>query len=134
MKIQILYTYPDAIVLEGVLTGFNIPFISVPEMKDDCYLTIIDSEEVTNLQEDLNTPLATMNYIGSYYMDGVQFIWTEPTELDRNHSMIKYKAALDNIVIFDDNNNIIVDRRPTMLEAEHTQVTLIAGYPDRIII
>jgi len=136
MEIQLLYTYQDEAILKEVLqgngtegsTGLGYPFIKVPEMLEGAYLTVIKSEDVTVLEDALKQPPLKMEFIGSYEMNGEQFVWTEPTEIQRNHSINKYKGKLKNV---DDGNG--GTRPPTEAEALSTQVNLIAGHQNRIL-
>ena len=126
--IQLLYTYEDEAILKTVLEDLNLPFIKVPEMLEGAYLTVIKSEDVTALEDALKQPPLKMEFIGSYEMNGEQFIWTEPTEKQRNHSLNKHKNQLKDIVIYDNDGNEIERRRPTDEEAVLTQANLIAGF------
>lgn len=133
MEIQLLYTYQDEAILKDVLEDLNLPFIKVPEMLDGAYLTVIESEDVTAFEDALKQPPLKMEFIGSYEMNGEQFLWTEPTEIQRNHSINKYKGKLKNVVILDENGDVISDLPPTEAEALNTQVNLIDGWDNRIL-
>jgi len=69
--------------------------------------------------------------IGSYNLDGSQYIWTAAGETSRNHSISKYKSMLRDVVEYDIEGVEISRRRPTESEALNTQVNKIAGYNDR---
>ena len=114
--------------LISILEDLNLPFITVTEMLEGAYLTVIESEDVTTLEDALKQPPDKMEFIGSYEMNGEQFIWTEPTEKQRNHSINKYKGKLKNV---DDGNG--GTRPPTEIEALNTQVNLIDGWDNRIL-
>ena len=66
-------------------------------------------------------------------MTGEQYIWTEPGETSRNHSISKYKSMLRDVVEYDEEGVEISRRRPTETEALNTQVNKISGYNDREI-
>lgn len=132
--IQLLYTYLDSEILKGVCEDFNIPFITVSEMLEDSYLTLIDSDMVTDFEDALKQPPLKIFFIGSYNMDGSQYIWTEPTEIQRNHTINKYKNDLKDIIIYNEQGEPIGSRRPTTQEALDTQVNLILGRPNRNLI
>ena len=137
MILKIIFDYQDEAVLREIAIGteenpsvFNLPIIVIPEMKD-AYLTLIDSEMVTEFIAALKLPPLRFTMIGSYNMDGSQYIWTEPTETSRNHSISKYKSMLRDKVEYDIEGVEISRRRPTETEAKTTQVNKIAGYNDR---
>ena len=135
--IQIIFDYQDEAVLREISIGteekpsvFNLPVIVIPEMKD-AYLTIIEPEKVTEFIAALKLPPLRFTMIGSYLMTGEQYIWTEPGETSRNHSINKYKSMLRDKVEYDIEGVEISRRRPTDAEAKTTQVNKIAGYNDR---
>ena len=135
--IQIIFDYQDEAVLREIAIGteenpsvFNLPVIVIPEMKD-VYLTLIEPENVTEFIAALKLPPLRFTMIGSYNMDGSQYIWTEPTETSRNHSISKYKSMLRDVIEYDIEGVEISRRRPTDAEAKTTQVNKIAGYNDR---
>ena len=132
--IQLLYTYPDSVILQGVCEDFNVPYITVSEMLEDSYLTLIEPDMVTDFEDALKTAPAKMFFIGSYNMDGSQYIWTEPIEIQRNHTINKYKDDLKDVIIYNEQGEPIGERRPTTQEALDTQVNLIFGYPNRNLI
>ena len=135
--IQIIFEYEDEATLREIAIGteenpsvFNLPVIVIPEMKD-AYLTLIDSEKVTAFIAALKKPPLRFTMIGSYNMDGSQYIWTATGETSRNHSINKYKSMLRDKVGYDAEGVEISRRRPTDAEALNTQVNKIAGYNDR---
>ena len=137
--IQIIFDYQDEDVLREIAIGteenpsvFNLPVIVIPEMKD-AYLTLIDSEKVTAFIAALKKPPLRFTMIGSYNMDGSQYIWTAAGETSRNHSINKYKSMLRDKVEYDIEGVEISRRRPTTAEAKNTQVNNIARYNDRQI-
>ena len=129
--IQLIFEYKDIDVLKEVLNNFNYPVIAVPEMSEDMYLTLLESDKVTELEDALKQPPLKMTFVGTYNIDGYQYIWTEPTEKDRNHSINKYKNKLNNKITYDENGDVIEDRPYTEEEAKNVQVNKIYGYNDR---
>ena len=117
--IQLIFEYTDKVVLEDVFSGFTYPLIPVPEMLEDMYLTLLPANEVSNLDDLLKQPPLKMEVVGTYNLDGSQYVWTEPTETKWNHSINKYKNKLRGDY--------------TEGEAQNRQVNKIAGYPDRIL-
>lgn len=111
---------------------FPYPYIKIPEM-NDAWLVLLQPEQVTDLETALKLPPLRMNIIGTYNKDGTQYIWTETGEIQRNHSINKYKNQLKDIVIYDQQGNELNRRRPTEIEALNTQVNKIYGWNDRII-
>ena len=130
--IQIIFEYESEDTLRGISTGFNLPIIVIPEM-ENAYLTLIEPEKVTEFIDALKLPPLRFTMIGSYLMTGEQYIWTEPKETSRNHSISKYKSMLRDKVEYDIEGVEISRRRPTDAEALNTQVNKIAGYNDREI-
>ena len=135
--IQIIFDYQDEATLREIAIGtqenpsvFNIPVIVIPEMKD-AYLTLIEPKKVTEFITALKKPPLRFTMIGSYNMDGSQYIWTAAGETSRNHSISKYKSMLRDKVTYDSEGVEISRRRPTESEALNTQVNKIAGYNDR---
>jgi len=135
--IQIIFDYQDEATIREIAIGtedkpsvFNLPVIVIPEMNDS-YLTLIEPENVTAFITALKKPPLRFTMIGIYNMDGSQYIWTEPTELSRNHSISKYKSMLRDVVEYDAEGVEISRRRPTTAEAKNTQVNKIARYNDR---
>ena len=135
--IQIIFDYQDEAVLREIAIGteenpsvFNLPVIVIPEM-ENAYLTLIEPEKVTAFIAALKLPPLRFTMIGSYLMTGEQYIWTEPTETSRNHSISKYKSMLRDKVEYNIEGVEISRRRPTTAEALNTQVNKIAGYNDR---
>jgi len=93
MKIQIIFDYQDEATLREIAIGteenpsvFNVPIIVIPEMNDS-YLTLIEPENVTAFIDVLKQPPLKLTIIGSYNMDGSQYIWTASGETSRNHSI-----------------------------------------------
>ena len=135
--IQIIFDYQDEAVLREIAIGteenpsvFNLPVIVIPEL-ENAYLTLIEPEKVTEFITALKKPPLRFNMIGSYNMDGSQYIWTESGETSRNHSINKYKSMLRDKIEYDIEGVEISRRRPTDAEALNTQVNKIAGYNDR---
>ena len=129
--IQLIYNYTDKDVLKVVLEEFNYPLIEVPEMLDNMYLTLLDADKVTELEDALKQPPLKMSFVGTYNLDGSQYIWTEPTEKQRNHSISKYKNKLNNKKTYHENGDVIEDRPYTTAEAKQVQVNKIYGHNDR---
>ena len=98
--------------LRGVASVFNLPVIVIPEM-ENAYLTLIEPEKVTEFIAALKLPPLRFTMIGSYLMTGEQYIWTEPGEKSRNHSINKYKSMLRDKVEYDIEGVEISRRRPT---------------------
>ena len=117
--IQLIFEYKDKDVLSEVLSGFNYPLIVVPEMLEYMYLTVLEADKVTELEDALKQPPLKMTFVGTYNEDGSQYIWTEPTEIQRNHSISKYKNKLINGSDYTDE------------QAKQIQVNKIYGYNDR---
>ena len=135
--IQIIFEYQDEATLREIAIGteenpsvFNLPVIVIPEM-EDAYLTLIEPENVTAFITVLKQPPLRFTMIGSYYFSGEQYIWTEPGETSRNHSINKYKSMLRDKVEYNIEGVEISRMRPTDAEALNTQVNKIAGYNDR---
>ena len=138
--ISILYEYTDEAILREVAQGaeenpsvFNVPTISVSEMLENAWHTLIESSEVTAFELALKQPPLKMTFIGSYNQDGSQYIWTEPTEIQRNHSINSYKNKLKDVIDYDENGEPIGSHRPSEAEALATQVNLIFGQDNRIL-
>ena len=117
--INLIYNYTDKDVLKDVLKDLNLPFIAIPEMLDNMYLTLLEADKVTELEDALKQPPLKMTFVGTYNIDGSQYVWTEPTEKQRNHSISKYKNKLKN------------GGELTNEEAKQVQVNKIYGYNDR---
>jgi len=130
--IQLIFEYGDEQTVKVIAEQpqINVPIIVILEMKD-AYLTLIEPEKVTAFITALKKPPLRFTMIGSYNMDGSQYIWTEPGETSRNHSINKYKSMLRDKVEYDIEGVEISRRRPTETEAKTTQVNNIAGYNDR---
>jgi hypothetical protein len=94
---------------------------------------VIEPTEVTDFEDYLKSAPDKMIFIGSYNSDGSQYVWTEPQELVRNHSINKYKNSLKDIVEYDENGDETSKRRPTENEALNTQVNKVYGWNDRNI-
>jgi hypothetical protein len=131
--INLIYNYTDIDVLKEVLEDLNLPLITISEMLEDMYLVLIEAERVTELEDALKQPPLKMEFVGSYNIDGSQYVWTAPTELQRNHSINKYKDKLRNYVVYDEDGEIIEDRPYTIEEAKSVQVNKIYGNSDRIL-
>ena len=97
------------------------------------YFTLIEPEAVTSLENALQQPPLKMIVAGSFNEDGTQYIWTEPTEINRNHSINKYKNKLKDVVEYDENGDEVSRRRPTELEALNTQVNKVYGWNNRTL-
>jgi len=132
--IQLLYIYLDVDILKDACEEFNIPFITVSEMMENSYLTVIEPDMVTPFEDYLKEAPNKIFFIGSYNMDGSQYIWTKPTEIQRNHTINKYKNDLRDVIIYNEQGEPIGSRRPTTEEALNTQVNLIFGTPNRNLI
>lgn len=131
--IQILFDYEDISKLLEIADGddFKLNIIDIPEM-NDAYLTLIAPEKVADFVAALKLPPLRFDMIGSYNMDGSQYIWTkENGQISWNHSINKYKAKLKDIVEYDEEGVEISRRRPTTVEASATQVNKIMGWSDR---
>jgi hypothetical protein len=131
--INLIYNYTDIDVLKEVLEGLNLPLITISEMLENTYLILIEAERVTELEDALKQPPLKMEFVGSYNIDGSQYIWTAPTEIQRNHSINKYKDKLRNYIVYDEDGEIIEDRPYTIEEAKSVQVNKIYGNSDRIL-
>ena len=108
--IQIIFDYQDEATIREIAIGtedkpsvFNLPVIVIPEMNDS-YLTLIEPENVTAFITALKQPPLKLTIIGSYNMDGCQYIWTAAGETSRNHSISKYKSMLRDKVEYDSDN------------------------------
>ena len=130
--IQLIVNYEDDTVFRIVLGGLKHQFAVVTEMVDT-YLVLLEVDEVDALEDALKQPPLKMDYVGTYNVDGTQYVWTDPQTIQRNHSINKYKNTLNDIVEYDENGEEINRRRPTESEALNTQVNKIAGYNDRIL-
>jgi len=128
--IQLIFEYGDEQTVKVIAEQINVPIIVIPETNDS-YLTLIEPEKVTEFIAALKQPPLRFTMIGSYLMTGEQYIWTEPGETSRNHSINKYKSMLRDKVEYDIEGVEISRRRPTDAEAKTTQVNKIAGYNDR---
>ena len=135
--IQLIFEYESEDTLREIAIGteenpsvFNLPVIVIPEM-ENAYLTLIEPEKVTEFIAALKQPPLRFTMIGSYNMDGSQYIWTEQTEKSRNHSISRYKSMLRDVIEYDEEGVEISRRRPSEAEALNTQVNKIAGYNDR---
>mgnify|MGYP000197155714 FL=1 len=139
-KIQLIIDYEKEDIFEEVLNSvdadslrvFNFPYVKISEMNDS-WLVICEPDDVTDLETALKLPPLRMNIIGTYNMDGTQYIWTEPKEIQRNHSINKYKSKLKDKITYDEDGNETNSRRPTESEALETQVNLIYGFPKRVL-
>lgn len=130
--IQLIIDYEDKEVFDIVLSNTNYINIVIPEM-ENAWLVLLKPEEVTDLEDLLKQPPLKMGIVGSYNMDGTQYIWTEPGEKNRNHSINKYKNKLRPKKVYDENNELISETPYTEAEALSKQVNLIAGHPERIL-
>ena len=128
--IQLIFEYGDEQTVKVIAEQINVPIIVIPETNDS-YLTLIEPENVTAFIDALKQPPLKLTIIGSYNMDGSQYIWTASGETSRNHSINKYKSMLRDKVEYDIEGVEISRRRPTDAEALNTQVNKIAGYNDR---
>jgi len=128
--IQLIFEYGDEQTVKVIAEQINVPIIVIPEMNDS-YLTLIDPENVNAFIAALKQPPLKLTIIGSYNMDGSQYIWIAAGETSRNHSISKYKSMLRDKVEYDIEGVEISRRRPTETEALNTQVNKIAGYNDR---
>ena len=130
--IQLIFEYGDEQTVKVIAEQINVPIIVIPEMNDS-YLTLIELENVTAFIAALKQPPLKLTIIGSYNIDGSQYIWTASGETSRNHSINKYKSMLRDKVEYDIDGVEISRRRPTEAEAEAktTQVNKISGYNDR---
>ena len=113
MILQIIFEYGDEAVLREIAIGtednpsvFNLPVIVIPEMEND-YLTLIEPKKVTEFIAALKLPPLRFTMIGSYNVDGSQYIWTASGETSRNHSINKYKSMLRDKVEYDIEGNEI---------------------------
>jgi len=134
--ITILYEYTDEAILREVAQGsneFNVPTIPISEMLPNIWNTLIESTMVSAFEDALKQAPLKMTFIGSYNQDGSQFIWTEPTETSRNHSINKYKNKLKDVIEYDENGEPINSHRPSDEEALNTQVNKIYGLSDRVL-
>ena len=132
--ISILYEYTDEAVLRAVAQGteetpseFNVPTISVPEMIPDMWNTVMESTLVSDFEDALKQPPLKMTFVGSYNTDGTQFIWTEPTEIQRNHNINKYKNKLKDVIEYDESGEPIGSHPPSEAEALDTQTNKVFG-------
>jgi len=116
-----------------ITTIKRFPIIKVPEMSEDIYLTVIEAEDITNLEDALKQPPLKMTFVGTYNEDGSQYVWTKPTEKQRNHSISKYKNKLNTKKTYDENGDIVDEREYTEEEAKSVQVNIIYGYNNRIL-
>lgn len=133
--IQIIFDYEDKAKMLEIAEGndFKLNIIDVPEM-NDAYLTLIAPEMVADFVAALKLPPLRFEMIGSYNMDGTQYIWDATTgQVSWNHSINKYKSKLKDVVAYDEEGTEISRRRPTTVEASNTQVNKIMGYADRNI-
>lgn len=135
--IQIIFDYEDEPTLREIAeeenSEFNVPVIPIPEM-EDAYLTLIEPEKVQEFVDALKIPPLRFDMIGSYNIDGTQYIWTNETgNISWNHSINKYKAKLKDIVEYDEEGNEVSRRQPTQEEALNTQVNKISGHGNRIL-
>jgi len=130
--IQLIFEYGDEQTVKVIAEQpqINVPIIVIPEMNDS-YLTLIEPENVTAFITALKQPPLKLTIIGSYNMDGSQYIWTAAGETSRNHSISKYKSMLRDKVEYNIEGVEISRRRPTDAEAKTTRVNKIAGYNDR---
>ena len=130
--IQLIFEYGDEQTVKVIAEQpqINVPIIVIPEMNDS-YLTLIEPENVTAFIAALKQPPLKLTIIGSYNMDGSQYIWTAAGETSRNHSINKYKSMLRDKVEYNIEGVEISRMRPTDAEALNTQVNKIAGYNDR---
>lgn len=133
--IQIIFDYEDKAKLLEIAESeeFMLNVIDIPEMNDG-YLTLIEPEKVPSFVTALKLPPLRFDMIGSYNMDGTQYIWDATTgQVSWNHSINKYKSKLKDVVEYDEEGAEISRRRPTTAEASNTQVNKIMGWGDRII-
>lgn len=131
--IQIIFDYEDKTKMLEIAEGddFKLNIIDIPEM-NDAYLTLIAPEMVADFVAALKQPPLRFEMIGSYNMDGTQYIWDATTgQVSWNHSINKYKSKLKDVVAYDEEGVEISRRRPTTAEASNTQVNKIMGWSDR---
>ena len=137
--IQIIFTYEDEQILREVAEGteenpsqFNVPIFKVTEMIG-AYLTLIEADKVTEFEDALKQSPLKMEFVGSYEMSGEQYIWTEPTESQRNHSINKYKNKLRPRNVWNEETEEFEEVEYTETTALGRQVNQILGYPKRML-
>jgi len=138
--INLLIDYEDGDVFKEVLDSvdeegnrlYPHSYSKVSEM-DDSWMVVCMPEDVTILEEGLKLPPLRLVIIGTYNEDGSQYIWTLPQEIQRNHSINKYKTKLKDIKEYDEEGNETSSRRPTEAEALNTQVNNIYGWNKRVL-
>lgn len=131
--IQIIFDYEDKAKMLEIAEGddFKLNIIDIPEMNDS-YLTLIAPDMVAAFVAALKIPPLRFEMIGSYNMDGTQYIWDATTgQVSWNHSINKYKSKLKDVVEYDEEGAEISRRRPTTAEASNTQVNKIMGWGNR---
>lgn len=138
--IQIIFTYEDEAILREVAEGtkenpsqFNVPIFKVTEMLEGTYLTLIEANKVTEFEDALKQTPLKMEFVGSYEMSGEQYIWTEPTEIQRNHSINKYKNKLRPHNVWNEETEKFEEVEYTETTALGRQVNQILGYSKRVL-
>ena len=105
---------------------FNYAFAPVAEMQGVHLLILNEKDDFDDVEAALEATGDDLIVIGVYDENGQQIVWQEQGKASRNHSLAKYKEALNDIVEEGEN-----PRRPTDEEALSTQVNNIFGWQVR---
>ena len=120
--------------MEVVKDTFNISVSKVPEMIEGTYSILIANKDDYDEIETFMEQFGDVIVIGSYYINGIQFVWNDSTnQSKRKHTIKKYKEKLRNKKTYDTNGNVLTDEPYTELEALNVHVNKFMGHQNRII-
>ena len=123
---QAIIKYKNRDLLIGVFASQGMTPSPISKMKPNIYLILGELDQAQELETALNVDGNELEYIGVWNDDGTINDYG-------NYTIQKYRDALNDVVEYDDNDEEISRKRPTLAQARLTQVNNIAGYPDRII-
>jgi len=109
---------------------FNNQYSAISEMKDAWLLLLNNKDEWDAIEVALEA-VGGMIIVGTYNVDGSQYIWFEQGKAGLNHTLAKYQAQLNDVIDYDDNNEPIGSHPATEAEALNTQVNKIFGWGNR---
>lgn len=131
-QINVLIHYTSD--MEVVKDTFNISVSKVPEMIEGTYSILIANKDDYDEIETFMEQFGDVIVIGSYYINGIQFVWNDSTnQSKRKHTIKKYKEKLRNKKTYDTNGNVLTDEPYTELEALNVHVNKFMGHQNRII-
>ena len=102
---------------------------TIPEM-DNGWLILINEKDDFDAIEQAIEDLGDVEIVGSYNMDGSQFIWINPNS-NRNHTITKYKNKLNPKEVWNEQSQDYDYIPYTEITALEKQVNLVYGHPKR---